>query len=83
MQAKNAVGFNMPGAASSAADFGRVLGGFWEAKNLDFRTFFVIFSKQILDDVLEGQKIEKKTVKTKNTAIFRPAGRNVRGPGER
>ena len=32
---------------------------FWEAKILDSRTFFVIFSKQILEDVLERQKIEK------------------------
>ena len=30
MQEKNAVGSNTPGAASSAADFGEVLGGFWE-----------------------------------------------------
>ena len=38
-------------------DFGKVLGGGWEAKILDFRTFFDDFSKQILKDfwkVLEG-----------------------------
>ena len=34
--------------------FGGILGGFWEAKNLDFHTFFDDFSKQILEDVLEG-----------------------------
>ena len=28
--------------------FGRVLWGFWKAKNLDFRTFFDAFSKQIV-----------------------------------
>ena len=33
--------------------------GFWEAENLNFRTFWVIFSKQILKHFLEGQKIEK------------------------
>ena len=41
-------------------DFGRVWGGFWEAEILDFRTFFVIFSKQNLECNLEAQKIEKK-----------------------
>ena len=29
-------------------DFGRVLGGFWEAKILDFRTFCDVFSKSFL-----------------------------------
>ena len=33
---------------------GRVLGGFWEAKNLDFHVFFDVFSKQVLKDFLEG-----------------------------
>ena len=41
-------------------DFGRVWGGFWEAKIFDFRTFFVIFSMQNLECNLEGQEIEKK-----------------------
>ena len=45
--------------------FGRIWGGFWVAENLDFRTFFVIFSKQILKHCLEGQKIEKKSKKLK------------------
>ena len=35
------------------------MNGFWEAKTLDFRIFFVIFSKQILKNFLEGEKIEK------------------------
>ena len=56
------MGFNTPGAASSAADFEWILGRFWEAKNLDFRTFFDDFSMQILEDVLEGLKIEKNSV---------------------
>ncbi len=33
---------------------GRVLRELWEAEALDFRMFFVIFSKQILNDFLEG-----------------------------
>ena len=40
-------------------DFGWILGGFWEAKIIDFRTFFIIFSMQNLECNLEGQKIEK------------------------
>ena len=44
-------------------DFGRVLGGFWEAKILDFRTFFAVFSMQNFECNLEGQKIEKTALK--------------------
>ena len=40
-------------------DFGRILEGFWEVENLDFRIFCDDFSIQILKDFLEGQKIEK------------------------
>ena len=60
-------------------DFERVL----KAKILDFRIFCIIFSKQILEDVLEEQKIEKKSVRRKSAGDFGPARRNVRGPGER
>ena len=45
-------------------DFGRISEGFWEAKILDFRIFFVIFSMQNLECNLEGQEIEKKSHKT-------------------
>ncbi len=34
--------------------FGRILGWFWEAKNIDFRIVFDVFSKQILKSFLEG-----------------------------
>ena len=37
------VGFNTPGAASSAADFEEVLGGFWEAKMVPIRDFWYFF----------------------------------------
>ena len=43
--------------------FGRVLGGFWEAKILDFRTFFAVFSMQNFECNLEGQKKRKKRKK--------------------
>ena len=42
-------------------DFGKVLGRFWEAKILDFRAFFDIFSKHFFNNFFEGQKIEKKS----------------------
>ena len=38
-------------------DFGRVLGGFWEAKILDFRTFFDVFSMSFFERGSEGEKI--------------------------
>ena len=50
--------------------FGRVLGGVWEAKILDFRFFFVIFSMQNLECNLEGQKIEKKGHKTSDCRLL-------------
>ena len=58
------------GTASSAADFGLVLGGVWEAKTIDFHTFFEVFSMQILDCKLEGQKIEKNSGKTRAVIVF-------------
>ena len=63
-------------------DFGRVLEGFWEAKILDFRIFFTIFSTQILECKLEGQKIEKKVAKNVFGPNFGAALRYVRSWGE-
>ena len=63
-------------------DFGRVLGGFWEAKILDFRIFFAIFSMQIFECKLEGQKIEKKGFKIIWIWFLRPIPRSVRAWGE-
>ena len=48
--------------------FGRVLGGFWEPEILDFRTFFDVFSKQILKRVSEGQKIDQNGPKDADDA---------------
>ena len=39
--------------------FGFLLGGVWEAKISDFRTFFMIFSSQKSNKKLEGKKTEK------------------------
>ena len=58
--------------------FGRVL----EPKILDFRIFFVIFSMQILECKLEGQKIEKKVAKNVFGLNFGAALRYVRSWGE-
>ena len=46
-------------------DFGRVLGGVWEAKILDFRTFFDVFSISFFKRGSEGEKIDQKCEKTK------------------
>ena len=42
---------------------GKVLGGFWEAKILDFRSFFDIFSMRNFDCNSRGEKIEKNDPK--------------------
>ena len=45
--------------------FGRVWGGFWETKILDFRIFVDVFSKSFLKRVPEGDKVDQKCEKTK------------------
>ena len=64
-------------------DFGRGLGGVWEAKILDFRIFFDIFSKHFFNDFFEGQKIEKKSPTEEHTSHFGTGLRNERTLGER
>ena len=59
--------------------FGEVLGRFWEAKILNFRIFFDDFSKQILEDVSEGEKIEKNRKKERPPEVRR---RFWAGPAE-
>ena len=52
-----------------------ILNPFWEAKILDFRIFFDVFWKQILNKVLEAKKIEKNCSKPQDHAILgRPCG---------
>ena len=51
-------------------------------KILDFRIFFVIFSMQVLECKLEGQKIEKKVAKNVFGPNFGAALRYVRSWGE-
>ena len=58
--------------------FGRVLG----TQNPRFSHFFVIFSMQILECKLEGQKIEKKVAKNVFGPNFGAALRYVRSWGE-
>ena len=55
-----------------------VLGWFREAKILDFRTFFDVFSKSFLKRVSEGEKIDQKCEKTK---LFRFLGFGFRCTG--
>ena len=56
MQAYNAVGSNTPGAASSAADFGWILGRVWEAKIVNFRTFFDVLARSFFERDSKGEK---------------------------
>ena len=64
-------------------DFERVLGSFWEAEILDFRTFFDVFSKHFSNIFLEGQKIEKKSPTRQKMHHLGSGLRNARPPGER
>ena len=65
-------------------DFKGVWGGFWETKNIDFRTFFDVFSMQNLECNLEEQKIEKKQKGTKRqiSTSWRQVGGASPFPGE-
>ena len=54
---------------------GMVLGGFWESKNLDFRIFLDVFSKQKSNSFWKPQKIRKNTTRrTVEGFLGRPGG---------
>ena len=63
--------------------FGRVLGGFWEVKNLDFHIFFDVVSMLNFERCFESKNLRKKCQKTKVWRLVGPGRRNVRGAGER
>ena len=60
-----------------------ILGGFWEAKIINFRIFSRVFWKQISNKVLEGKKIEKNSLTGKVFGNFGSGLRNARPAGER
>ena len=64
-------------------DFEGVWGRFWEVKIRYFLIFFDVFSKQISNNILEDQKIEKKRPKKPSGTHFGSKARNDRPPGER
>ena len=64
-------------------DFGRVLGGFWEAKILYFPIFFDVFLKLKFERCFESKNLRKKRQTDAGVTHFGPARRNVRGAGER
>ena len=49
---------------------GRVLGRLWDAKNLDFRIFFDVFSKSFLKRVSKRQKIAPSRPKRRRRQNF-------------
>ena len=57
----HAVGFDTPGAASSAADFEGVWGEFWASQSLKFRIFVDDFSMSNSKLVSECAKSASKT----------------------
>ena len=64
-------------------DFGRVWGGIWEVKNLDFRTFFDVFLKLKFERCFDSKNLRKKRQIRENAGHLGPGRRNVRGAGER
>ena len=63
-------------------DFGRVLGGFWEAKILDFLIFLNIFSKHFSNNFFEAQKNKKNSPTRSSITHFGSVLRNARPPGK-
>ena len=59
------------------------MGGFWEAKILDFRTFFIIFSMLILKSVSEEQKISTRGPKKVDDGNLGLDSGGPQAPGER
>ena len=55
-------------------DFGRVLGGFWEAKILYFPTFFDVVSMLNFERCFESKNLRKKCQTMKFDAILGRAG---------
>ena len=51
-------------------DFGRVLGGVWEAKIIDFRTFFDVFSMLFFERISEEQKIDQDEPTRRRKQLF-------------
>ena len=64
-------------------DFGRVLGGGWEAKILDFHIFFDILSKHFFNNFWKGPKIEKMSPTRPKLHHVGHGLRNERPLGER
>ena len=59
-------------------DFGRVWGGFWEAKIIDFRTFFDVFSKQISTADQTRKMVPRIAPKGGGTEIELPSAMRAR-----
>ena len=62
---------------------GRVLGGFWDTKILDFHNFFDVFWKSFSKRVREGSKIDPRSLQVRKLRFFASGFRSSPPPGER
>ena len=60
-----------------------VLGGFWEAENIDFRIFSDVFSKPNLSCVSDKPKIAKKRANHGADAFLERGSGGREAPGEK
>ena len=64
-------------------DFGRVLGGVWEAQILDFRIFFDVFSKQILKELILNCYVEQNAEQDAESALWKLGSGHPQAGGKR
>ena len=63
--------------------FYEVLGGFWEAKILNFRIFFDVFSMSFFKHDSEGPKIDPRAEQETESALRKLGSGDPQAPGER
>ena len=64
-------------------DFDRILGRVWEAKIIDFRTFFDVFSMSFFKRASEGEKIDQNEPTDTESIFFELGSGDPQAGGER